>query len=202
LSDEEKMICSKCRSLYLYPNENKDQETFMPLNNLVEDVYVWSVYSYTKQAIWDFKFKNDIYTGKVLANLFADKLKNVPWIRDIDFIVPVPLHKKRERQRGFNQSLIIADIVGAKLGIPVISKNLIRLTNNIPQHESRGTDRYDNVKDNFKIINPYVFSNAKILLIDDVITTCSTMKCCCESFNNINNVKIYVACLASDRVFA
>lgn len=199
LIDNEDIICDKCAKQYRCKQIDLNDEEFMPLNNIVQDMYIWSYYSYSKRAILEFKFQKNVYLGIQLSKLMARSLKNVSWISSIDYIVPIPLHRIRERERGFNQAEIIAQTLGKELNIEVVNDNLKRIKNNKPQHTSSSTERYENVKNIFEMKDKNMFNNKNILLVDDIITTCSTIKSCCQVIKENNNTMIYIACLASDR---
>lgn len=202
LKESERMICNKCHHLYHYPNTKDNVDTFITLNGLVKDIYILSVYSYTEKAIKRFKFQSEVYNGIFMANMLANDLKNVPWIKCIDIIVYVPLHRKREISRGYNQAKIIADILGKKLNIPVSKRKMLRTINSKPQTETPYSQRFVNVKDIFYVKDKQYFENKNILLVDDVITTGTTMKYCIKAFEQVKNVRFYCTSLASNNFFA
>lgn len=199
LSSNEKNICAECSKLYEYPEIKLNDEFFAPLRPYCSNICVLSWYSYTKKAIAGFKFREEIYEGKVLSNLLAKRLKNQSWINDIDYIVPVPLTKSSLKKRGFNQCEIIATIIGKQINKPVLLNNLVRIKDSKSQHTSGREERYQNVKDSFEVVNPFVFESKNVLLIDDVITTCSTLAACCEALKKSQDIEIFIGALASDR---
>lgn len=91
-----------------------------------------------------------------------------------DALVPVPLHPERERKRGYNQAALLAQALGKRLNIPVLSDWLVRVKNTKPQKELEGTARQNNLKKAFKIVQDDVKLNT-IVIIDDIYTTGSTI---------------------------
>ena len=127
-----------------------------------------------KESIGRFKYKNrreygDFYVQEMLRNCgYAVRSWN------IDLIVPIPLHKSRRRKRGFNQAELIAKKLGKELGIPVSVDTLFRTRKTKPQKELNDQERKSNLKNAFEIgKNDLEFK--KILLIDDIYTTGSTI---------------------------
>lgn len=202
--EEYKVVCECCKQLYPIAHLEKD-EFFVPLMPYVEDVFVLAHYRYTSQAIQLFKFHRQVAKGLKLAKLLSIQIQKLAWVKDLDFIVAVPLHKKAKHRRQFNQCEILAQVVykdlkqrNSKLQLSI--NNLYRINNNKPQHTLLSNERYENVKDNFALKNKEQFKNKKILIIDDVITTCSTLKACCMALKKADNVTIYAVALATERI--
>jgi ComF family protein len=103
---------------------------------------------------------------------------NIRPIRDIDLIVPIPLHKTRLRQRGFNQALLLASGIGKRFHIPLSYDNLVRLRATRPQVELSGEERIKNVAGAFSLVRPRDVRSKTIILVDDVFTTGATMNEC------------------------
>ena len=95
-----------------------------------------------------------------------------------DIIVPVPLHKQRLRERGFNQAVLWGNVVGKKFCIPVERNVILRTRWTDPQVTLRGRERENNVLNAFSVRKPALLRNTKVLLVDDVYTTGATMKEC------------------------
>lgn len=130
-----------------------------------------------KRAIWRFKFKG----YRRYANQFSAELVNAikQKLPDAQFegVTYVPLTKARERERGYNQSRLLAEEVSEKLQIPFI-KLLAKVRNNLPQHEIEAELRSENVKGVYSCIYPTRAKSGVILLCDDIITTGNTLKEC------------------------
>ncbi len=199
LDDKEKYLCTHCRHNYIVKSVQKD-EFFAPLSLFAEEVVVVFHYKYIEKAIKSFKFHRQVSIGKALAKVLAQRLQQEAWLKEIDYIVPVPLHRTAQHKRQFNQCEVIADVLGKDLGIPVSKSNLYRIKNNKPQHTLSVEERYKNVESNFSLKDEGMFREKKILLVDDVITTCSTLKACCKALQKSRDTKIYISAISSSRI--
>ena len=124
------------------------------------------------QWIWKFKFRNDLVSGKLLADLFLTKLLESNTAMP-EILVPVPLHASRLRQRGFNQSLWLARYIGTQLGITLDSRSVRRNLKTPPQHELNMQKRTTMLRKAFTLNGDFAYQHAAI--IDDVLTTGSTV---------------------------
>lgn len=118
---------------------------------------------------------------------------NIP---NIDTIIPVPLHVKRLKERGFNQSALLARYIAQRIDVKLDLDSLMRMRLTRPQVELNASDRTKNVKGAFKVIRKESIANRAILLIDDVITTGSTMKECALELIRAGASKVYCISLA------
>jgi ComF family protein len=113
-----------------------------------------------------------------LVGLLAPLLAAVfyeSWNReDFDLIIPVPLYSKRKRQRGFNQSELLARALAAQIAVPFDSRALIRIRSTLPQVGLSNSQRFENVKNAFRCADDRQVSGKRVLLIDDVMTTGAT----------------------------
>ncbi len=132
-----------------------------------------------QKAIHAFKYQNAKVLAEPLSALLIDYLNSLTknWDLDIsDFIiVPIPLHPRRLKERGFNQSLLLANAIGSFLNLPVVEA-LRRTKNNKPQVDVKGRlERLKNIADAFSTAAPEAVAKRNILLIDDVFTSGATM---------------------------
>ena len=133
--------------------------------------------------------------GFLLGKLYGKDLKNSDFIRSVDLIVPVPLHPRKEKKRGYNQAEIIANGLSESLSLPVSVGNLIRVVDNPTQTKRSKNQRWENVKDIFDVKNTAAFEGKHLLLIDDVITTGSTLEACGVALQKCSSVKMSIATL-------
>lgn len=131
-----------------------------------------------------------------LAREAAYEMLYTDFLEDIDLIVPLPLHKKRLRERGFNQAEVIARAISEVTGIPVDTTNLVRIRNNEHQSRLHGSERQQNANGAFMLARPEDYHEFHVLLIDDVITTGSTIRAAIEAFFPVRKCKITVFALA------
>lgn len=130
-----------------------------------------------RDRINQLKFGGQTHWAPPLAQLLADTLRKTPEVSP-DFIIAVPLHKNRLRQRGFNQAGLIAQKLGRSIDLPLRYDVLIRSQWTEPQTRLSRQDRLRNVKNAFAVLNPSLAEGRCILLIDDVFTTGSTLSEC------------------------
>jgi len=131
-----------------------------------------------KDAICSIKYNDNTYLAETLAQLMIDYSLKYIQLEKIDAIAQIPLHWRKKRERGFNQSLLLAVKIGSSLNIPVIKKSVLRTKYTPSQIELSGKMRLSNVKGVFKAIKPNNFRGRRILLIDDVFTTGATLNEC------------------------
>ena len=128
-----------------------------------------------RPAIIHFKFNRKIQLAKPLGKLMADTLLDELDPQEIDSIIPVPLHKKRLRWRGFNQALLLARELSALTGIWIDAYTLKRVRYTKPQTRLPHKERAENVKGAFNVERETFVRDRSILLVDDVATTGSTL---------------------------
>jgi len=134
-----------------------------------------------KVLIHNFKYKRKIFLGRRLGKRLGENLSLDQRFSDFDFLIPVPLHPARKRERGFNQSEILAEAVSEKMNVPVLKKILKRIKNTKDQTNLNAEQREKNVSGAFSVSsaeNREKIYGKKIILIDDVITTGATLKEC------------------------
>ena len=117
-------------------------------------------------------------------------------MQDIDLIIPIPLHPRKEKKRGYNQSEWIAKGLSKALGIEYNTTFLFRKTFTDTQTKKARFNRWENVKEVFEIKNCEILEGKHILLCDDVLTTGATMEAAIQQFIGIKDVKISVVTLA------
>jgi ComF family protein len=142
------------------------------------------------------KYRGRKEIGYRLGFLFGSELMQSLEFLEIDAIIPVPLHKKKQRKRGYNQSIEICRGISEAMNKPLITANLIRKKHTSSQTSKGRFDRWQNVSGIFEVKNCKAIEGKHLLLVDDVITTGATLESCCEELLKISGVKISVAALA------
>lgn len=198
----EESVCLNC--IYKLPRTNNFKETDNAAEILMagrfpfERIASFCVYSKNgimAPLIHQLKYKGGKEIGVLLGKLYGKDLIGSDFLKDIDFIVPVPLHPKKLKQRGYNQAEMIARGLSESTSIPLSIGNLIRAIHNPTQTKRTKTQRWENVKDIFNLKNPQQFEHKHILLVDDVITTGSTIEACSVALLKCNDIKISVITL-------
>lgn len=183
LSEGEEFICTECLLLlpktnyYLQP-DNRLEQFFagrIPFERVAAYAYFIKGGS-IQHIIHELKYNRNPRIGHFMGKLCGEQVRDSDFISGIDLLVPIPLHSKREKQRGYNQSLEICKGISEQTGIPVDDTTLIRKVNNKSQTKNSRFDRWKNVEDIFSITDDNAFRGKHILLIDDVITTGSTIE--------------------------
>ena len=141
-------------------------------------------------SIYDFKYKNKRVYGEIYGREMAEQFNDLIRMWEIDVLIPVPLHRKRQRKRGYNQAEIIARELGKRLGIPVDMSVIIRERETTPQKELGQKNRRKNLKKAFRLTGKRLIGK-NILLIDDIYTTGSTIDAMAEVLMKTGCEKIY-----------
>jgi len=131
-----------------------------------------------------------------MGAMMANKLKEEDI--SIDLILPVPLYKPKERERGFNQSALLGKYVAKEVNIPLNIDILTRVKNTKVMHSLNKKERIENVKEAFKVIDNGVVINKNILLIDDIFTTGSTVNICSKLLLSSGAKSVTVLTFARD----
>jgi ComF family protein len=134
--------------------------------------------------------------GNLLGHIAGTQLAQNPVFNIVDLIIPVPLHKKRFQERGYNQSARFAEGLAEKLNAMVEDHNLLRTIATATQtHKSRFA-RFENMQDVFMIKHPEKLINKHVLLVDDIITTGSTLEACGMELLKIPGLTLSIATIA------
>lgn len=144
-----------------------------------------------QQLIHGLKYRNRKENGIYLGKELAQAIKDEQWA--IDYIIPIPIHRKKERKRGYNQSAIIAEGMGCVLSIPVLSHIIIRTRNTESQTDKNREERIQNVAEAFELTENNLLINKHVLLIDDVLTTGATIEACCAAIADVPGIKLSIA---------
>ena len=147
-----------------------------------------------REAIHSLKYRNLRAGGPTLARLLAQWLEatSIPG----NTLVPVPLHKRRLRSRGYNQSSLLANGVGKRIGLPVVDDALARIRDTPPQVSLSWRERVSNVEGSFECIGNV--TGQEIILIDDVVTTGSTMSACAAALRDGGAKSVWGLALARE----
>jgi ComF family protein len=203
LEIDEIAVCKNCKAttlkdLFASPmlkyKDNVVEQRLMGLTpfETASSLMPFETNTLSQRLIHDLKYNNYQSIGTLLGKAIATQIQQSNRYTQFDYIVPLPLHYKRVKQRGYNQSELIATEVSRQLGVPLNTTNVYRIRNNESQTQKSLTERIENVKDLFALYDSTLFANKTILLIDDVITTGSTIIACCKALQNSPNIKIHI----------
>lgn len=199
----EQHVCLNC--LYDLPaiqdvtfHGNKTSERFL---GKIEFERAASGFRYNKdssiqKALELLKYKGEKEIGSCLSRVSAMRLSEYGFFKDIDALVPVPLHKRRQKKRGYNQSDWIAKGISEHTCIPVQTEIIGRTFHNTSQTTRNLWSRWENAKGLFELKDVEGFSGKHLLLVDDVLTSGSTLEACGQVLLQIPNVRISFFALA------
>lgn len=190
----DKSLCRKCE-INLEKFENIKIEEVQD-KNFNEFISVFDYQGMIRTNILNYKFKEKSYMAKTFAKFLINNEKLFEKIKTYDTIVPVPISRKRMKQRGYNQSLIIAKELNKYFKLEIAENSLIKVKNVIEQSKLNKEDRQNNIINAYEIKNEQILENKKVLLIDDIYTTGSTVNECSKMLKLANPKKIGVLTLA------
>ena len=203
LSVTEEVICSKC-NLYLPrtffqqdPYENVMAKLFwgqIPVERAAA-LFYFEAHAETANIIYELKYRNQPEIGEVMGRMMARELQSTGFFDGMDAIVPVPLAKKRQRQRGYNQSVEIARGVSAVTGLPIYNKVVRRTVFEGSQTNKGRWERNENVEKVFELADDDNIDGKHLLIIDDVVTTGATVIACAKELVRAGDVRVSVLAL-------
>jgi ComF family protein len=149
-----------------------------------------------QKVLHHIKYKSNRDLAMQLGSWYAESLKDCREIAEADVIIPVPLHAKKHKQRGFNQSEEFAKGLSKTFNIPLNSTNLVRNQFTSTQTHKKKFERWENVEGKFELKDPGRLKNKTVILVDDVITTGATIDACYQALSKAEGIKINVLSLA------
>ena len=194
-------ICGECADKIGYYN-NRINSLNLPetIENYCDGMVCIGQYKDSlKEALKRFKFSNKPSFHRGFGKLLAVKIQNTMQCDQIDLIISVPLHMKRQRERGYNQSQLIANYTAHQLGIPYKNNVLIKISESKSQSTLRRNERLLNVQGLFKTVNAKEINNKNILIIDDIITTGSTVNQCSKALKEAGARSVIAGAIATTR---
>jgi ComF family protein len=150
----------------------------------------------TQEIVHSIKYGNNKNLARYIGLLAALELHQSGIYDAIDVIMPVPLHHKKEKQRGFNQSEFLSLGISDIYKKPVDNKSVIRTVYTLSQTKKSIYDRHVNMENVFKVIDIQSLKGKHILIVDDVITTGATTLACIDALSVVPGIKISVFSLA------
>jgi len=152
--------------------------------------------SRVQHMVHRFKYKGRHQIGTFLGRVYGYELLKQPPYNTVDMIIPVPLFRKKQLKRGYNQSEVFSGGLSIALGVPVETNVLFRMKESESQTKKTQAERWENVKEIFAVIHPERIEGKHILLVDDVLTTGATIEACAATLLKECNVRISVVTIA------
>ena len=203
LSVSETTLCGKC-NLHLPrtgfqsdPYENNMAKIFwgqIPVEKATA-LFFYEAHSETANIIYELKYKNHPEIGEDMGRMMGRELLLSHFFDDINAIIPIPLAKKRKRQRGYNQSLEIAKGISQVTGLPIYNKVVKRNVFEGSQTSRGRWERNENVEHVFELIDGDSIRGKHLLIVDDVVTTGATVIACAKELLKSEGTRLSVLSL-------
>ena len=207
----EKFLCKKCLK------QLKDQSEFKIEKNenfniyFQEHLYLFKYQGLIRNIILDYKFNDKAYLYRTIVSFMLQNNKFLQTLKNYDIVIPVPISSKRYFERGYNQSGLIAKELtkqftkivlknddGNNLKIQYNDSCLLKIKNIAPQSTLNKEERRENIQGVYKLRNNASLKHKKILLVDDIYTTGSTVNECSKALSQAEPEKIGILTIAKD----
>jgi ComF family protein len=203
LISSEQLLCLRC--LHQLPYTKFEAM----VGNAVEKIF-WgripiqqaaSIFYFTKDSIverllYQLKYRGRKEVGLYCGQLMGQALKSSGCFREIDLIIPLPLFRKKEHQRGFNQAALIGEGLSEVLSVPVSTDIVERVEATETQTHKNRVERWQNMQGRFLLKDSTAIQNKNVLLVDDVVTTGATLESCGQELLKVPNISLSILTLA------
>lgn len=204
LFGHEAFLCNYCiHNLPRYDSDSKNnlQNVLagrVPLNE-AQSVFQFEKGGRVQKILHAIKYQGQKELAEFVGNLYAKEWYSKNIFSDIDIIIPVPLHQKKLNKRGFNQSEWFAKGLSIVFGKSIDTGKLFRIKETETQTRKKKYERWENVEGIFELKDEIGFEKKHVLLVDDVITTGSTIDAAFQPFKGISGIRISLATIAFAR---
>lgn len=202
----EQVICTECRHAIPLTNHHviENNEAILKFYGKLDVVHASALFYFQKngivqELIHKLKYKGHQEIGETIGFWYAEELKNNVVFDTIDFIIPVPLHPKKFKKRGYNQVTTFGNALSESLQIPMKELILVRDKYTKTQTRKNILDRSESVSHIFSAASTDEFQNKHFLLIDDVITTGATLESCGRELLKIPGARLSILCMAMSK---
>jgi len=203
LSRNEFVLCVPCRHDLPYSHYTKHKNN--PIETLffgripvqaATSLFLFSQKGMGQKLIHQLKYQGKENIGKFAGFLLAEELIKSKRFQNLDCIIPVPLHRKKQQQRGYNQLTTFGKSLSETLKIPFKENLLIKTSSSTTQTKKNKFDRWKNTIESFELRDTTFLENKHILLIDDVVTTGATIEACAHTLQQPKNATLSIATIA------
>jgi ComF family protein len=203
LLSNENVICTVCRHDIPLTNHhlNPENDAFKKFYGRIPVIHTSALFYFHKKGIvqeliHNLKYKGHEEIGAILGEWYAEDLKTITLLQTVDEIIPVPLHRKKLKERGYNQVTAFGEALSSRLNIDYNDSLLIRNVYSKTQSKKNLLGRTEGIETIFDVSFTEKNHNKHFLLIDDVITTGSTLEACSRALMKIPGAKISIVCMA------
>ena len=207
LLKNESVICTVCRDELPITNHHLKlkNEMFMQFFGRLDIEFASSLLYFQKEGMvqklmHNLKYKGHQEIGSVLGFWYAEDLKKIQSLNSIDFIIPVPIHPKKKKERGYNQVSSFADSLSKSLNIGVLELILFRDKYLKTQSKKNSSEREEVSSEIFRSIDDEKYHNKHFLLVDDIMTTGATLEACGKQLLKIKGAKLSIVCMAMTKL--
>jgi ComF family protein len=203
MADDRQLICSHCISAL--PVTGFSEHRLNPVEKMfrgrIEIVTASAHVYFTKQSIVQhllhrLKYRGDKEVGLMIGRMMGKKLKMCELLDDVHAIIPLPLHHKKQKTRGYNQAELICNGISEEMNIPVLNDVVIRNRKTETQTHKSRMDRWQNIENRFELLNGAQMKPGHILLVDDVVTTGATLESCGRALLSAEGIRLSIATFA------
>lgn len=203
LLSNENVICTVCRHDIPLTNHhlNPENEAFKKFYGRIPVIHTSALFYFHKKGIvqeliHNLKYKGHEEIGTILGEWYAEDLKNIELLQSVDEIIPVPLHRRKLKERGYNQVTAFGKALSSSLNVAYNDSLLIRNVYSKTQSKKNLLGRTEGIESTFDVVFTDKDHDKHFLLIDDVITTGSTLEACSRALLKIPGAKISIVCMA------
>ena len=203
LLTNENVICTHCRHDIPLTNHHliADNDAFKKFYGRIPVLHASALFYFYKkgivqQLIHNLKYKGHEEIGTILGEWYAEDLKTIDSLHDIDQIIPVPLHRRKLKERGYNQVTAFGEALSSTLNVKYNNSILVRNIYSKTQSKKNLLGRIEGIETIFDVSFTESDHNKHFLLIDDVITTGSTLEACSRALLKIPGARISIVCMA------
>ena len=197
--NQDSFLCAKC--LYQLPHtgfiEKADNPLERKLYGRLNVQHAGAGFYFSKDGLLQhlvaqLKYKNNKEMGLYLGKLLGYQLMDCKRFDDVEILIPLPLNRKKENKRGYNQSEIICQGIASVWNRPIVTDAISRVINTDTQTKKNRSDRWENVDGVFEVTNAEKFIGKHIALLDDIITTGASIDACGNKLLKVSGVKLSV----------
>ncbi len=208
LTNNENIVCTSCRfelpeTHFTNQKNNAIEKMFIARLDIVEATALlyYKKGGLVQNLIYNLKYNGHQEIGAFFGKWLGNEMYKSNRFKGLDYIIPVPLYKKRLQERGFNQVTVFGKKISEILSIPYNDSILIREAESVSQSKKSRLERWQNVDHIFKLTEKNFLKNKHILLIDDILTSGATIESCYYCLKKIENIKISIATMSYTATF-
>ena len=203
LLKHEECICTTClhktpKTNCFKQKENEVSKIFWGRSKLenAAALFTFNKDGNAQKLIHTLKYEEGKNVGIFLGEQLGFAIKESEFFNNIDIVIAVPLHPKKQKLRGYNQSAYLAKGIKEVLSVPINKKSLLRIENTDSQTRKKRFSRWENMMNSFDLKNSNKLMDKHILLVDDVVTTGATLEACAQKLLEIKGVKVSIVTIA------